>query len=197
MHEPFRRRKPRFDDDEPQFGDRPQFGNNTLSDREPESDDDDERFDDEPLFEKRFHHGIEYDYSDDGKPDGGDRWSTWDLSHPTERGPEPYPDWLVRELAAVDIERGVLKTGKEADVFLVERGIPGTDRFCLLAAKRYRDAEHRMFRRDAGYLEGRRVRASRQMRAMANRSAFGMKVIAGQWAVAEFNALHQLWQLGA
>jgi RIO kinase 1 len=48
----------------------------------------------------------------------GDRWSTWDQSTPTERGPKPYPDWLVTELAAVDTELGVLKTGKEADVFL-------------------------------------------------------------------------------
>jgi len=190
MHEPFRRRKPRFDDDESLSNDEPLFNDEPPSDDEPV-------FDDWPLFEKRFHHEIEYDYSDDGKPDGGDRWSTWDLSTPLERGPEPYPHWLVRDLAAVDIERGVLKTGKEADVFLVERGVPGTDRSCLLAAKRYRDAEHRLFRRDAGYLEGRRVRESRQMRAMANRSAFGMKVIAGQWAVAEFNALRQLWQLGA
>ena len=101
---------------------------------------------------------------------------------PTEKGPLPYPDWLVTELAAVDTELGVLKTGKEADVFLVERGVPGTDRRCLLAAKRYRAAEHRMFHRDAGYLEGRRVRESRVNRAMASRSAFGKEAIAGQWA---------------
>ena len=87
----------------------------------------------------------------------GHRWSTWDQSTPTETGPRPHPDWLVTELAAVDTELGILKTGKEADVFLIERGVPGTDRRCLLAAKRYRAAEHRMFHRDAGYLEGRRV----------------------------------------
>ena len=80
----------------------------------------------------------------------GDRWSTWDQSMPTERGPKPHPKWLVTDLAAVDYELGVLKTGKEADVFLVRRGVPGTDRSCLLAAKRYRDATHRQFQRDAG-----------------------------------------------
>ena len=68
--------------------------------------------------------------------------------------------------AAVDTELGVLKTGKEADVHLVRRGVPGTDRVSLLAAKRYRDDDHRLFHRDAGYLEGRRVRRSREIRAM-------------------------------
>ena len=128
----------------------------------------------------------------DGLPEG-DRWSTWDQSTPTERGPKPHPKWLVTDLAAVDYELGVLKTGKEADVFLVRRGVPGTDRSCLLAAKRYRDATHRQFHRDAGYLEGRRVRESRINRAVANRSSFGREAIAGQWANAEFNALVQLY----
>ena len=32
------------------------------------------------------------------------------------------------------------------------------DHSVLLAAKQYRDAQHRMFHRDAGYLEGRRMR---------------------------------------
>jgi RIO kinase 1 len=127
----------------------------------------------------------------------GDRWSTWDQSMPTERGPKPYPDWLVTELAAVDTELGILKTGKEADVFLVRRGIPGTDRSCLLAAKRYRSSDHRMFHRDSGYLEGRRTRESRVNRAVASRSTFGRQAIAGQWAAAEFTALARLCAAGA
>ncbi|MEU4224393.1 RIO1 family regulatory kinase/ATPase [Nonomuraea sp. NPDC026600] len=132
---------------------------------------------------------------DDGPP-VGDRWSTWDQSTPTERGPKPHPDWLVTELAAVDTELGILKTGKEADVHLVSRGVPDTDRICLLAAKRYRSAEHRLFHRDAGYLEGRSTRESRMNRAMANRTAFGKQLIAGQWAAAEFGALCRLTELG-
>ena len=131
----------------------------------------------------------------DGLADG-DRWSTWDQSIPTERGPRPYPDWLVTELAAVDTELGILKTGKEADVFLVRRGVPGTDRSCLLAAKRYRSADHRMFHRDVGYLEGRRTRESRTNRAVASRSTFGRQAIAGQWANAEFTALARLFAAG-
>ncbi|HEU5157854.1 MAG TPA: RIO1 family regulatory kinase/ATPase [Streptosporangiaceae bacterium] len=131
------------------------------------------------------------------RPAQGDRWSTWDQSTAGERGPRPYPDWLVTELAAVDTELGILKTGKEADVFLVERGVPGTGRSTLMAAKRYRDSDHRMFHRDAGYIEGRRVRESRVNRAVAKRTAFGMRAIAGQWASAEFAALCRLWNAGA
>jgi RIO kinase 1 len=152
------------------------------------------RFDDEDLFDKRGHR-RHLEVRED-RPDDGSRWSTWDQSSPTERGPVPHPDWLVTELAAVDTELGILKTGKEADVYLVERGVPDTDRRCLLAAKRYRAAEHRLFHRDAGYLEGRRVRASRVNRAMETRTSFGKEAIAGQWAVAEFAALCRLWTVG-
>ncbi|MGH3151336.1 MAG: serine protein kinase RIO [Streptosporangiaceae bacterium] len=156
--------------------------------------------DDEPRTAKRVRHRrtlppIENFDATDGLPEG-DRWTTWDQSTPTERGPRPYPDWLVTELAAVDTELGILKTGKEADVFLLRRGVPGTDRSCLLAAKRYRSAEHRMFHRDSGYLEGRRTRESRVNRAAANRSAFGRQAIAGQWASAEFGALARLCAAG-
>src|ERR1700744_5775594 len=153
--------------------------------------------DDEAVFAKRDRHRPRLEAEDargatDSLPEG-DRWSIWDQSTPTERGPKPRPKWLVTDLAAGDYELGVLKTGKKADVFFVRRGVPGTDRSCLLAAKRYRDATHRQFHRDSGYLEGRRVRESRINRAVANRSSFGREAIAGQWANAEFNALPQLY----
>jgi RIO kinase 1 len=156
--------------------------------------------DDEPLFQKRQRHvrglpPVDANDATDGLPEG-DRWSTWDQPDAGERGPEPYPDWLVTELAAVDTELGILKTGKEADVFLLRRGVPQTGPSCLLAAKRYRDAGHRMFHRDSGYVEGRRVRESRTNRAMAGRTAFGREALAGQWAGAEFGALVQLFLAG-
>lgn len=125
-------------------------------------------------------------------PEEGDRWSTWDGAL---HGPEPRPDWVRTEHAAVDTELGMLKTGKEADVFLVRRYVPGTGKVSMLAAKRYRDGDHRLFHRDAGYLEGRRVRRSREMRAMTNRTTFGKQMIAGQWSAAEFDALGRLWQI--
>lgn len=120
-------------------------------------------------------------------------YSTWDVA---THGPDPVPDWVVTQLAAIDTDLGVLKTGKEADVHLVERSVPDGPA-CLLAAKRYRTADHRMFHRDAGYTEGRRVRRSRETRAMSRRTDFGRALLAGQWALAEFQALSALWQAGA
>src|SRR5260370_40677057 len=86
--------------------------------------------------------GEDADDATDSLPEG-DRWSTWDQSTPTERGPKPHPTWLVTDLAAVDYELGVLKTGKEADVFHVRRVVPGTDRSALLSSRRYTDATDR------------------------------------------------------
>jgi RIO kinase 1 len=136
----------------------------------------------------------------DTHPDGppqGERWSTWDGA---THGPSPRPSWVITDLGAVEEDLGVLKTGKEADVHLVRRFLPGPDGALtvaetVMAAKRYRGAEHRQFHRDAGYLEGRRVRKSRETRAMTRRTTFGRSLIAGQWAQAEFDALCRLWSL--
>lgn len=122
-----------------------------------------------------------------------DTFSSWDTA---THGPDPRPRWVVTDLNARDTELGILKTGKEADVHLVERAVAGGPR-CLLAAKRYRTADHRQFHRDAGYTEGRRVRRSRETRAMARRTEFGRELLAGQWSAAEFEALGRLWADGA
>lgn len=129
------------------------------------------------------------------EPEPGTTWSSWGDAE--AHGPEPYPEWVLTQHAAVDRELGVLKTGKEAEVHLMERSLPETGQATLLAAKRYRGAAHRLFHRDAGYLEGRRVRATREMRAMERRSAFGRNLIAQRWAIAEFDALSRLWTAGA
>jgi RIO kinase 1 len=127
----------------------------------------------------------------------GQRWSTWSSVEKLCHGPEPLPDWVVTDDGAVDTELGILKTGKEADVFLLERAVPGdATRSCVMAAKRYRSNEHRQFHRDSAYLEGRRVRNARDARAMAKHTAFGREVAAGQWAVHEFAALSSLWSAG-
>ncbi len=133
----------------------------------------------------------------DTRPDAppeGTSWSSWDgASH----GPSPRPDWVVTELGAVDADLGILKTGKEADVHVVRRWVPDQGhREAVMAAKRFRDSTHRLFHRDAGYLDGRRVRRSRETRAMARRTDFGKEVIAAQWAGAEFATLARLWTLG-
>jgi RIO kinase 1 len=135
-------------------------------------------------------------FSTDTSPDAppeGERWSSWDTA---THGPVPRPHWVITDLGAVEADLGILKSGKEADVHVVRRWIPGTDRSIALAAKRFRSSEHRMFHRDAGYLEGRRVRRSREMRAMASRTEFGKELLTGQWAHAEFAALGTLWSRG-
>jgi serine/threonine-protein kinase RIO1 len=53
-----------------------------------------------------------------------------------------------------------------------------------------------MFHRDSSYREGRRVRQSRDNRAMAKGTAVGRQMIADQWARAEFAALCQLHEAG-
>ena len=134
----------------------------------------------------------------DVEPGDGQRWSTWPAATPTERGPEPRPAWVVTSAGALDTELGVLKTGKEADVFLVERAVPGDARQrTLLAAKRFRSTEHRTFQRSSVYTEGRGVRNTRDARALAKKTGFGREVAAGAWSFAEFQALSRMWQLGA
>jgi len=138
------------------------------------------------------HSSFAFDSNPDGPPEG-ERWSSWDGAM---HGPKPRPDWVITALGAVESDLGVLKTGKEADVHIVRRWVPGDPkRDVLMAAKRFRANENRLFHRDSGYLEGRRVRKSREMRAMGRRTEFGKALIAGQWAMAEFDALGTLWAL--
>lgn len=131
---------------------------------------------------------IELDAEADVEPN----WSTYTDA---ARGPSPVPKWVITSPNAIDTNLGVMKSGKEADVSLLRRDHDGN--VSLLALKQYRSAQHRMFHRDAGYLEGRRVRRSRETRAMERRTEFGRDLIAGQWATAEFAVLGKLWAAGA
>jgi len=131
------------------------------------------------------------------------RWSTWD-DIGVLAGPEPRPDWVVTADAAVDTELGLLKTGKEADVFLVERATGGkrgesgtaAEMSVVMAAKRYRSHDDRMFHRDSGYTEGRLLRNTRDRRAAAKGTRWGRTVQASQWALAEFGFLSDFWSAG-
>ena len=140
-----------------------------------------------------------FDFRAYDDPDDTDqRWSTWLSVEPLCRGPEPRPDWLVTSQAAVDTELGILKTGKEADVFLLERAVPDDGpASVVMAAKRYRGEEHRTFHRSAAYTEGRRDPKQPATPARsAKKTAHGRAVAAGQWALAEWEALKRLWSLG-
>lgn len=145
-----------------------------------------------------FREGLfAFDSTTDAPPEG-ERWSSWDGA---QHGPKPRPAWVITDLGAVDQDLGILKSGKEADVHVVRRWVPPKsrentdDHAVYMAAKRFRGSDHRMFHRDAGYLEGRRVRRSREMRAMSRRTDFGKALISAQWAQAEFNALAELWSI--
>jgi len=111
-----------------------------------------------------------------------------------ERGPIPVPDWVITTGDATERDLGVLKTGKEADVSLVERAFG--DQVNLLAAKRYRDTQHRQFRNDAAYRATKVVTGSREERAAAKQTRFGSHVRASTWATNEFARLVRLWAIG-
>ena len=89
----------------------------------------------------------------------------------------PLPEWLIPdEVDYVELDLGNLKSGKEAEVFVIERTYEG--RSCLLAHKRYRPRKVKQkgelealgfsgtssFMNDHVYREGRRFRRSREQR---------------------------------
>jgi len=83
-----------------------------------------------------------------------------------------------------------LKSGKEATVYLVRTG---TQTRC---AKVYRDMRQRSFQRRAQYQEGRKVRGSRQARAMNKSTRFGRSEQEAAWKNAEVDALYRLQAAG-
>jgi RIO kinase 1 len=150
-----------------------------------------------PELERELDPFFVFDFETYDDPGDGQRFSTWLGVEPMCRGPEPRPDWVVTSQAAIDTELGVLKTGKEADVFLLERAVPDDpSQSVVMAAKRYRGEEHRDFHRSSSYTEGRRTRNSRDARAMGKKTAHGRAVAAGQWAWAEWEALKSFWLAG-
>jgi len=103
----------------------------------------------------------------------------------------------VTDRGAVDVELGILKTGKEADVFLVRReSTDGSGKEVVTAAKRYRDDRHRTFHRADVYTANRRARKSRDARAVKRGSEYGRSVAAGMWVQAEWAALRRYWVAG-
>ncbi len=83
-----------------------------------------------------------------------------------------------------------LKSGKEATVYLVRSGAH------TRCAKVYRDMAQRSFQKRARYQEGRKVRGSRQARAIAKSTRFGRKEQEAAWKNAEVDALYKLVAAG-
>jgi RIO kinase 1 len=96
----------------------------------------------------------------------------------------------ILEEGIIDEVYSQLKTGKEAEVWLVShRGQP-------VAAKLYKSRETRSFKNDAGYREGRQVRNSRTQRAMDRGTRFGRQASEDAWKSAEADALSMLHAAG-
>ncbi len=83
-----------------------------------------------------------------------------------------------------------LKSGKEADVYVVRCGE------VTCAAKIYKEAQNRNFRQAVDYTENRKVRNSRQARAMAKGTKFGRQERESAWQSAEVDALYRLAAAG-
>ena len=83
-----------------------------------------------------------------------------------------------------------LMSGKEAEVYVVRCG---TDTRC---AKIYKEATQRSFRQAVDYTENRKVKNSRQARAMAKGTRFGRQAQEAAWQSAEVDALYRLADAG-
>ena len=141
-------------------------------------------------FERMARSPSERSWDDDGPdPDA----STYRLAD--DHGPEPVPDWVITDDAARQYELGMLKTGKEADVHLVERRLG--DDINVLCAKRYRNFEDRLFRNDARYRSARRTGDARLDKAVNQGSKAGKSFRAMLWVATEFEMLCRLWSAGA
>ncbi|EWH03341.1 RIO1 family serine kinase [Halomonas sp. BC04] len=79
-----------------------------------------------------------------------------------------------------------LMSGKEAQVYVVRAGGE------LRCAKVFKEAKQRSFKQAVQYQEGRKVRNSRQGRAMAKKSRYGQKEQEQAWLNAEVDALYRL-----
>ncbi len=96
---------------------------------------------------------------------------------------------LVEE-GLIDTVVRQLMSGKEAQVFVVRSG---EETRC---AKIYKDATQRSFRQAVDYTENRKVKNTRQARAMAKGSRYGRQAIEAAWQSAEVDALYRLAAAG-
>jgi RIO kinase 1 len=83
-----------------------------------------------------------------------------------------------------------LMSGKEAQVYVVRCGEH------IRCAKVYKEATHRSFRQAVDYTENRKVKNSRQARAMAKGTRYGRQMQEAAWQNAEVDALYRLAAAG-
>ena len=110
-------------------------------------------------------------------------------AHNTVMKPPKRLEPLIEE-GLIDTVVRQLMSGKEANVYVVRIGNQ------TLCAKIYKEATHRSFRQAVDYTENRRVKSSRQARAMARGTRFGRESQEAAWQSAEVDALHRLFAAG-
>ena len=96
---------------------------------------------------------------------------------------------LVEDGLIDDVTRQLM-SGKEATVYVV---VFGDEVRC---AKVYKEADKRSFRQSVDYTEGRKVKNSRQARAMQKGSKYGRASQEAAWQSAEVDALYRLANAG-
>jgi RIO kinase 1 len=96
---------------------------------------------------------------------------------------------LIEDGVIDDVVRS-LRSGKEASVYVVRCGAQ------VRCAKVYKHMGQRSFQQRAQYQEGRKVRGSRQARAMRRSTRFGRREQEAAWKNAEVDALYQLAAAG-
>ena len=96
---------------------------------------------------------------------------------------------LVEE-GLIDEVMRQLMSGKEATVYVVRCGDD------IRCAKVYKEANERSFHQAVAYQEGRRVKNSRQARAMEKGTRYGRKMAEEVWQNAEVDALYRLAAAG-
>jgi RIO kinase 1 len=96
---------------------------------------------------------------------------------------------LVEEGLVDEVIRQLM-SGKEATVYVVRCGEE------IRCAKVYKEAHQRSFRQAASYQEGRKVKNSRQARAMEKGTRYGRKMQEEAWQSAEVDALYRLAAAG-
>lgn len=96
---------------------------------------------------------------------------------------------LVEE-GLIDEVLSQLMSGKEATVYVVRSGDE------IRCAKVYKDAKQRSFKNAVSYTEGRKVKNSRQARAMEKGTRYGRQMQEELWQNAEVDALFRLANAG-
>jgi len=96
---------------------------------------------------------------------------------------------LLEDGLITDVVRQLM-SGKEAMVFVVKCGDE------VRCAKAYKEANKRSFRQSVDYTEGRKVKNSRQARAIQKGSKYGRESQEAAWQSAEVDALYRLNQAG-